>query len=69
MGRIRDGAMLNDEGVILDDGTVARLAEEDFFVNGHRRQHGGARAVGYVVAGRLEVRRTDPERQGRVRGR
>ena len=32
VGRIRYGAMLNDQGVILDDGTVARLAEDDFFV-------------------------------------
>jgi sarcosine oxidase subunit alpha len=32
VGRIRYGAMLNDQGVILDDGTVARLGEDDFFV-------------------------------------
>jgi sarcosine oxidase subunit alpha len=32
VGKIRYGAMLNDEGVILDDGTVARLGEHDFFV-------------------------------------
>lgn len=31
-GRVRYGAMLNDEGVILDDGTVCRLSEEEFFV-------------------------------------
>ena len=32
VGRIRYGAMLNDQGVILDDGTIARLGEDDFFV-------------------------------------
>jgi sarcosine oxidase, subunit alpha len=32
VGRIRYGAMLNDQGVILDDGTIARLGDEDFFV-------------------------------------
>jgi sarcosine oxidase subunit alpha len=30
--RIRYGVMLNDSGVILDDGTVVRLAEDEFFV-------------------------------------
>ncbi len=32
VGRIRYGAMLNDQGVILDDGTVGRLDEDEFFV-------------------------------------
>jgi sarcosine oxidase, subunit alpha len=32
VGRIRYGAMLNDEGVILDDGAVVRLEEDEFFV-------------------------------------
>jgi sarcosine oxidase subunit alpha len=32
IGRVRYGAMLNDQGVILDDGTVCRLGEEEFFV-------------------------------------
>ncbi len=32
VGRIRYGAMLNDEGVVLDDGTVARVGEDEFFV-------------------------------------
>ena len=32
IGRIRYGAMLNDQGVILDDGTICRLGEEEFFV-------------------------------------
>lgn len=32
VGRIRYGAMLNDQGVILDDGTVARLGEDEFLV-------------------------------------
>ena len=32
VGRIRYGAMLNDQGVIIDDGTVGRLAENEFFV-------------------------------------
>ena len=31
-GRIRYGAMLNDEGVIVDDGAVARLEDGEFFV-------------------------------------
>jgi len=31
-GRLRYGVMLNDQGVILDDGTVARLSEDEFFV-------------------------------------
>jgi sarcosine oxidase subunit alpha len=32
VGRVRYGAMLNDQGVILDDGTVCRLGDEEFFV-------------------------------------
>ena len=32
VGRIRYGAMLNDEGVILDDGAVVRLGNDEFFV-------------------------------------
>jgi sarcosine oxidase, subunit alpha len=32
VGRIRYGAMLNDEGVILDDGAVVRLEDDEFFV-------------------------------------
>ena len=32
IGRIRYGVMLNDEGVIVDDGTVARLGDDEFFV-------------------------------------
>jgi sarcosine oxidase subunit alpha len=32
VGRIRYGAMLNDQGVIIDDGTVGRLADDEFFV-------------------------------------
>jgi sarcosine oxidase subunit alpha len=32
VGRIRPGVLLNDEGVILDEGVVARLDEEVFYV-------------------------------------
>ena len=32
VGRVRYGAMLNDEGVILDDGAVVRLEDDEFFV-------------------------------------
>jgi sarcosine oxidase subunit alpha len=32
VGRVRYGVMLNDEGVILDDGAVVRLADDEFFV-------------------------------------
>jgi sarcosine oxidase subunit alpha len=32
VGRIRYGAMLNDEGVILDDGAVVRVDDDEFFV-------------------------------------
>ena len=32
IGRVRYGAMLNDEGVILDDGAVCRLSDDEFFV-------------------------------------
>ena len=32
VGRVRYGAMLNDEGVILDDGAVVRLDEDEFYV-------------------------------------
>ena len=32
VGRVRYGVMLNDEGVILDDGAVARLDDDEFFV-------------------------------------
>jgi sarcosine oxidase subunit alpha len=33
VGRVRYRAMLGDDGIILDDGTVARLADERFFVS------------------------------------
>jgi sarcosine oxidase subunit alpha len=32
VGRVRYGVMLNDEGVILDDGAVCRLDADEFFV-------------------------------------
>jgi sarcosine oxidase subunit alpha len=32
VGRLRYGVMLNDEGVILDDGAVCRLGSDEFFV-------------------------------------
>ena len=32
VGRVRYGVMLNDEGVILDDGAVVRLEDDEFFV-------------------------------------
>ena len=33
VGRVRYRAMLDDAGIILDDGTVARLGDERFFVS------------------------------------
>jgi sarcosine oxidase, subunit alpha len=32
VGRIRYGVMLNDEGVIVDDGAVCRVGDDEFFV-------------------------------------
>ncbi len=32
VGRVRYGVMLNDEGVILDDGAVVRIEDDEFFV-------------------------------------
>jgi sarcosine oxidase, subunit alpha len=32
VGRVRYGVMLNDQGVIIDDGTVCRLGDEEFFI-------------------------------------
>jgi sarcosine oxidase subunit alpha len=32
VGRVRYGAMLNDEGVILDDGAVVRVEDDEFYV-------------------------------------
>src|SRR5262249_22396048 len=32
VGRVRYGVMLNDSGVILDDGTIVRLADDEYFV-------------------------------------
>ena len=32
VGRVRYGAMLNDQGVILDDGTICRLGDDEFYV-------------------------------------
>ncbi|HEY7400692.1 MAG TPA: 2Fe-2S iron-sulfur cluster-binding protein [Actinomycetota bacterium] len=32
VGRVRYGVMLNDEGVILDDGAVCRVGDDEFFV-------------------------------------
>ena len=32
VGRVRYGVMLNDEGVIVDDGAVVRVSDDEFFV-------------------------------------
>ncbi|MDP9301808.1 MAG: (2Fe-2S)-binding protein, partial [Actinomycetota bacterium] len=32
VGKVRYGVMLNDEGVIVDDGAVCRLSDDEFFV-------------------------------------
>lgn len=32
IGRVRYGIMLRDDGIIMDDGTTARLAEDEFFM-------------------------------------
>ncbi len=32
VGKVRYGVMLNDEGVIVDDGTVCRMGDDEFFV-------------------------------------
>ncbi|HEY2705679.1 MAG TPA: 2Fe-2S iron-sulfur cluster-binding protein [Candidatus Dormibacteraeota bacterium] len=42
LGQIRYGVMLKDDGVILDDGTVCRLAEDEFFVT---TTSGGTEAI------------------------
>ena len=48
VGRIRYGVMLNDSGVILDDGTVARLGDDEFFVTRHHQRHRGDRRGGWT---------------------
>ncbi|HEX3604619.1 MAG TPA: 2Fe-2S iron-sulfur cluster-binding protein [Candidatus Dormibacteraeota bacterium] len=42
VGQIRYGLMLKDDGVILDDGTVCRLGEDEFFVT---TTSGGTEAI------------------------
>ena len=69
VGRIRYGVMLNDEGVILDDGTVVADRRRRVLRHGHDREHGGARAMDHVVERGLAPRRPRPERDRRVRAR
>ena len=69
VGRVRYGAMLNDEGVILDDGAVVRRRGRRVLRHRDDRQHGGAGAVDHLVERRLAARRARAERHRRVRGR
>ncbi len=59
VGRVRYGLMLNEEGVIIDDGAVCRLGEDEFYLTATT---GGAEAVDRWLArwlaawgGRVEV--------------
>ena len=49
VGRIRYGVMLNDEGVILDDGTVCRVEAGRVLRDGDHRQYRRDRALDHVV--------------------
>lgn len=53
VGRSRYGLMLNENGVIIDDGVFSRLAEDHFLVN---TTSGG---VGRILAGFEELRQCD----------
>jgi len=44
LGRLRYGVMLRDDGFVLDDGTVARLAENDYLVTTTTAQAGAVLA-------------------------
>ena len=51
-GRVRYGVLCGDNGTIMDDGTVARLADDRYFVTTTTRQRGVDRGVAQVVDGR-----------------
>ena len=46
VGKARYGVMLNDDGVVLDDGTTTRISETQFY---HDHDHGAGRR-GHVLA-------------------
>ena len=60
--------MLNDEGVILDDGDGRPARRGRVLRHRHHGQHRGARPVDHVVERRLAAGRPRPERHGRLRG-
>ena len=49
VGRIRYGVLTGDAGRIMDDGTVARLDDETFYVDDHVDRRGRRLPVVHVV--------------------
>ena len=67
-GRIRYGVLNSDAGRIMDDGTIARLSEEDFYVTTTSTGAGAVRRVVRVVERDLAARRRDRRRHRLGRG-
>ena len=67
VGRVRYGAMLNDEGVILDDGADRSARRRRVLRDRDHRQHGCSGALDHLVERRLGPRCARAERHRRVR--
>ena len=66
-GRIRYGVLTSDGGRIMDDGTVARLADDLYYVTTTSTGRGRGDRVVRVVERGLGLRRGDRERHRRSR--
>ena len=50
VGRVRYGVICDDAGILLDDGTIARLGEDRYFLTDHHGQRGRHRQLVSLVA-------------------
>ena len=50
VGKVRYGVMLNDDGVVLDDGTTARISETQFYMTTTTAQAGRGHVLARISA-------------------
>ena len=67
VGRVRYGVLSTDAGRIMDDGTIARLADEHFYVTTTSTGADGVLELVRVVERGLAAGRRDRERHRRAR--
>ena len=67
-GRVRYSVLCDEAGIMLDDGTISRLAEDHYFITTTTGQSGFRAAVARVVAGGHRLGRAHHQRDRRPRG-